>query len=169
MLALMATLATSLRMKKHPSPQVPESMTLEDAVNKFGMESSGPMVDPYIQHALQNATVQAKLHDLRENPEKLMKAVRESPLIQQMAALNPTMANLVKNTTALQQIFSPEMVSKMSDAANLATASGQKDLMDASEAIVGSEAPVLDSLKNGIAMGSEATMQTYLAMVGNHI
>ena len=74
---------------------------------------AGAYVDPGLKQELKNQTVQTQIQHITADKELLSKIVRENPMVQQMMAVNPQLAELIQSPEALQKILSPEILQKV--------------------------------------------------------
>ncbi|CAE7455582.1 FPR1, partial [Symbiodinium pilosum] len=82
----------------------------EDAVNGTALPASSPGVAEDLQKELSNPSVRGRVQDVASDPEKLAKVIHASPLVQQLAAMNPVAAQVINSPDALQKMFSKEML-----------------------------------------------------------
>jgi len=78
-----------------------------------GGDLSAAYVDPGLRSELGNKTVRQQIQNLTGNTELLLKAVQEDPMVQQLAAISPAMAEVISNPDALRKILSPEILEKV--------------------------------------------------------
>ncbi|CAK9094580.1 Peptidylprolyl isomerase [Durusdinium trenchii] len=78
---------------------------------EFG-PTSQVQVDPNFGLQLGEEKIQ-ELRHLKDKPEDLMKLVNENPLVQQMAAQDPAMKEIISSPEALQTLLSDEALEEL--------------------------------------------------------
>ncbi|CAE7767523.1 FKBP1A, partial [Symbiodinium sp. CCMP2456] len=88
---------------------------LKQMMDSSGMsgEMTSAYIDPELRSELGNQTVKKGIANITGNAELLMKAVQQDPMVQQLAAVSPDMAQVINSPDALKKIFSPEVLEKV--------------------------------------------------------
>ena len=86
---------------------------LQDMLQSVNGDLAGAYMDPGLKQELENQTVQTQIQNITADKELLSKIVRENPMVQQMVAVNPQLAELIQSPEALQRILSPEILQKV--------------------------------------------------------
>lgn len=88
---------------------------LKQMMDASGMsgDMTSAYIDPELRSELGNQTVKKGIANITGNAELLMKAVQQDPMVQQLAAVSPDMAQVINSPDALKKIFSPEVLEKV--------------------------------------------------------
>lgn len=97
-----------LGSNRHIDPEA-----LQNMLQSVGEDLEGAYVDPGLKQDLANQTIQKQIQNITADKALLTKVVQENPMVQQMTAVNPKLAALVKSPEALQRILSPEILQKV--------------------------------------------------------
>ncbi|CAE7248205.1 FKBP1A [Symbiodinium sp. CCMP2592] len=89
-----------------PAQQLKQMM---DASGMSGLLTSA-YIDPELRSELGNQSVKKGIANITGNTELLMKAVQQDPMVQQLAAVSPDMAQVINSPDALKKIFSPQIL-----------------------------------------------------------
>lgn len=139
---------------------------LQRLMQGAGGDLSDTYVDPELKQELGNETVKRQMLDVTSDKQLLAKVVQEDPMVQQMAAVNPSFQKLISSPEALQRIFRPETLEKLRSGQGLDEAALQGILGDTPVAPMkvskGPRAQVLEGgvLLKQVAPGDEKTYPT---------
>ena len=89
-----------------------ELMKMMDMSGVSG-ELSAAYIDPQLRTELDNRSVKEQIQKLSNDPGMLMKAVQQDPMVQQLAAMNPAMSQVINSPSALKKILSPDLIEKV--------------------------------------------------------
>ena len=81
--------------------------------SSVGGELSAAYIDPELKSELGNQSVQQQIQNLTSNPELLMQAVQQDPIVQQLAAVSPAVSQVISSPDALRKIFSPDVLNSV--------------------------------------------------------
>ena len=97
-----------------------ERETLQNMLQFVGGDLAETYVDPGLKQDFENHTIQKQIQNITADQELLTKIVQENPMVQQMAAMNPQLAELTKRPEPLGfrslrilSILSPEVLQKV--------------------------------------------------------
>ena len=90
-----------------------DAEALQNMLQSVGEDVEGAYVDPGLKQDLENQTIQKQIQNITADKALLTKVVQENPMVQQMMAVNPRLAEVVKSPKALQRILSPEILQKV--------------------------------------------------------
>ena len=90
-----------------------DAEALQNMLQSVGEDLEGAYVDPGLKQDLENQTIQKQIQNITADKVLLTKVVQENAMVQQMMAVNPKLAELVKSPEALQRILSPEILQKV--------------------------------------------------------
>ena len=90
-----------------------DAEALQNMLQSVGEDLEGAYVDPGLKQDLENQTIQKQIQNITADKALLTKVVQENAMVQQMMAVNPKLAELVKSPEALQRILSPEILQKV--------------------------------------------------------
>lgn len=105
--------AWSSIFQKLGSNQHIDAEALQNMLQSVGEDIEGAYLDPGLKQDLENQTIQKQIQNITADKALLTKVVQENPMVQQMMAVNPKLAELVKSPEALQRILSPEILQKV--------------------------------------------------------
>ena len=89
-----------------------ELMKMMDMSGVSG-ELSAAYIDPQLRTELENRSVKEQIQKLSNDTGMLMKAVQQDPMVQQLAAMNPAMSQVINSPSALKKILSPDLIEKV--------------------------------------------------------
>ncbi|CAK9045236.1 unnamed protein product [Durusdinium trenchii] len=91
----------------------PEQLSkLAKVPTDFGVTSKAKL-DPSFGLQLGQEKIQERIHQLKDKPDELMKIVNQNPLVQEMAAADPAMKEIIHSPEALQMLFSDEAIEEL--------------------------------------------------------